>query len=294
MNIILNKLKENLDDDSIKTIDVIYKRILNYPEFSYKQILIPNNENIIGGLLKEEKVIFKPKKIKKLYGITLRTNLISTSVFNFFHGLTYLPQKVQEYIENKDFIDIGAYIGDSAIALKRYNYKKIYSIEISRASIKEYKRNMKLNSISENRYKIINCAISQKDGLPPIKIIDSGSAGLSLKRTITSRADEILVEQKTLSKIITENNISPCFIKMDIEGFAMECLQGGIDSIIKYRPVLSIAIYHNPIEFFEIKPYLQSKLTNYTFLIRKLSNKIINNHCHSEIIIIAYPNEREK
>lgn len=64
MNIILNKLKENLDDDSIKTIDVIYKRILNYPEFSYKQILIPNNENIIGGLLKEEKVIFKPKKLK--------------------------------------------------------------------------------------------------------------------------------------------------------------------------------------------------------------------------------------
>ncbi len=291
MNEKLKNLKLHLDKYSQRTIDVIYQRILNYPEEKYKQILIPKKNNIIGGLLEEEKTAFNAKKIKKEQKINFKTSLMETSVFKFYHGIIFLPKNVQKYINEKDFIDIGAYIGDSAVALRKYNYKKIYSIEMSRQSIFEYKKNMKLNSINEEKYKIINCAVAKQDGLPPIRIIDSGSAGLSLKRTDSSKSKNIIIEQKTLSLIIKENNIIPGFVKMDIEGMAMDCLIGGINAIKKARPVLSIAIYHNPIEFFEVKPFLESQLSNYTFLIRKLSNQIYNNNCHSEIILIAFPNE---
>lgn len=60
-------------------------------------------------------------------------------MFNFFHGLTYLPQKVQEYIENKDFIDIGAYIGDSAIALKDTIIKKYILLKYQEHRLKNTK-----------------------------------------------------------------------------------------------------------------------------------------------------------
>lgn len=287
----LGNLQSNLDEYSIKTVEVVYTRILNYPEFKYKQTLIPNRKNIIGGLLEEEKIEFNPRKVKRNLHVVLAPSLLESSVFTFFHGLALLPIEVQKHIQGKDFMDVGAYIGDSAIALKKFNYKKIYSIEMSRQSISEYKKNMILNSIPKNRYEIINCAVTDREGLPPARIVDSGSAGLSIKKLSRTKASEIVVEFKTLNAIIADNNIKPAFIKIDVEGAGMECIKGGLRSLKKFRPVLSIAIYHNPIEFFEIKPYLESELPNYVFMIRKLSNTITNNSCHAETILLAYPNE---
>ena len=120
----LKNLKLHLDKYSQITIDVIYQRILNYPEERYKQILVPQKDNIVGGLLEEEKIEFNSKKIKKEQKINFKTNLMETSVFKFYHGITFLPENVQKFINEKDFIDIGAYIGDSAVALRKYNYKK--------------------------------------------------------------------------------------------------------------------------------------------------------------------------
>lgn len=287
----LGNLQSNLDEYSIKTIKVVYTRILNYPEFKYKQTLIPNRKNVVGGLLEEEKIEFNPRKVKKNLHVVLDSSVLESSVFTFYHGLSFLPTEVQKHIQGKDFIDVGAYVGDSAIALKKFNYKKIYSIEMSKQSISEYKKNMILNSIPKNRYEIINCAVTDREGLPPIKIIDSGSAGLSIKKISRTKASEIEVELKTLNTIITDNNIKPAFIKIDVEGAGMECINGGLKSLKKFRPVLSIAIYHNPIEFFEVKPYLESELPNYIFMIRKLSNSIINNFCHAETFLLAYPSE---
>ncbi len=287
----LADLQLDLDGYSKKTIEVVYTRILNYPEFKYKQTVIPNRKRVIGGLLEEEKIEFNPRKVRKNLHVILDSSLLESSVFTFYHGLTILPVKVQKYVENKDFMDIGAYVGDSAIALKKFNYKKIYSIEMSKQSILEYEKNMAQNSISDSRYKIINCAVTDREDAPQMTIIDSGSAGLSLKKINRTKAFEIKVELKTLNAIIAENDIEPSFIKIDVEGAGMECVKGGLESLKRFRPVLSVAIYHNPVEFFEIKPFLESELTNYTFMIRKLSNTITNNSCHAETILLAYPNE---
>jgi hypothetical protein len=89
--------------------------------------------------------------------------------------------------------------------------------------------------------------------------------------------------------LIGDYKINPSFIKMDIEGVALDCLKSGITSLKKYRPVMSIAIYHNPIEFFEVKPYLEAELDDYTFIVRKLSNTTQDFDCHAETILLAYP-----
>jgi FkbM family methyltransferase len=287
----LAKLKLGLDEYSIKTIDIVFSRILNYPESKYKQPFSANKKNIIGGLLNEESIKFNPYQIKRKYKLKLKTSLIESSVFEFYHGLTFLPKKVQNLVRGKDFIDIGAYVGDSAIALRKYDYKKNYSIEMSLQSISDYRKNMLSNGIYDNMFEIINCAVSSKEGLPTIKVKDNGSAGLSLNNNKPTKASEIEVELKTLDTIISEYNIKPAFIKIDIEGMGKDCIAGGLKSLKVFRPVISIAIYHNPIEFFEIKPMLELELSDYSFMIRKLSNSITNNSCHAETILLAYPNE---
>ena len=187
-------------------------------------------------------------------------------------------------------MDVGAYVGDSAVALRKFQYSKIYSLEISLKSIEAYKHNLNQNKIPQEEYEVLNIGVAASDDEAPIRIFDTGSAGLSLYRK-EGKYDEIEVGKKSLDWIVIQNSIQPKFIKVDIEGAGMDFVRGASKTLIKHRPVLSIAIYHNPIEFFEAKPILENLLDNYTFLIRKLNSRIKNNLIHSEVILLAYPNE---
>jgi FkbM family methyltransferase len=215
---------------------------------------------------------------------------IEESVFYYYHGLSLLPDAVTKYIKDNDFIDAGAFIGDSAIALKDFQYKKIYSLEISQKSIKSYKFNLARYNVSTDKFEIINVSIASNNDGTPVKLLDTGSSGLSILRK-SGKYDEISVEQKTVDYIVDKYKISPRFIKVDIEGNGLEFVKGAKETLTKFRPVLSIAIYHNPYEFFEVKPLLERLLDDYVFLIRKLTAGIKNNLCHSEVVLMGYPKE---
>ncbi|MCF8223790.1 MAG: FkbM family methyltransferase [Bacteroidales bacterium] len=293
MNEKISRLKKNLDKESLHILDIIMQRILHYPDESFKR-KIPKKVPVIGGLLEVEKYDNRIKvnkylsKVKKECGLPRK--YIQDSVFYYKHGLLFLPSSVEQYISNQDFIDIGAFIGDSAISLKQYNYKKIYSIEVSRKSIANYKTNLEKCKISSENYEVINVCIESEDHHKPVKLPDTGSAGLSVNRK-SGKYDFITVEQKSLDSIVADFKINPRFIKVDIEGNCLKFVNGAKKTLLKYRPVLSLAIYHNPGEFFDVKPALENILDNYTYVIRKLSGGIINNQCHSEIILLAYPKE---
>lgn len=289
MNDRLLALKNGMDDYSKTTISTLYKRLLNYPEFSYGVKIKPTDNKPIGGLLEEEKIKINNSKLLKKEKIKIKTNHIDSSVFYFHHGLKVLPDKIQKMVGGGDFIDLGAFVGESALILNQYNYKKIFSVDMSKVSIGNYKSNMAKNNISEDKFEVLNYAISDTNG-DTIKFADSGSSGLSTNWESNTKDRIIEVPTITLDSLIGDYKINPSFIKMDIEGVALDCLKSGITSLKKYRPVMSIAIYHNPIEFFEVKPYLEAELDDYTFIVRKLSNTTQDFDCHAETILLAYPN----
>lgn len=292
---LIKNLKSGLDEESCHTVDVLIERMLVYPdEKDKRKHKHKTPKEPVGGYLSfEEKKNSRQAKIglaqaKKKFPV--KPKVYEESVFYYHHGLTLLPRSVQHYLHGKVFLDCGAYIGDSAIALSGYNYEKIYSIEMSKKSIERYHSNMERNKMDRDRYEIIEMGISASDDLDPIILPDTGSAGFSLFRT-TSKYDHIEVVQKSLDFIVHQNHIQPSFIKADIEGAAYEMVKGGVKTFTTNRPVFSIAIYHNPSEFFEIKPFLQKTLPDYTFLIRKLDSSFLYNQCHSETVLIGYPNE---
>ena len=289
----ISELRNNLDKESIETIDVIVQRILHYPDERYKQKTSKRKE-IIGGLLPCEMDQIRINISRKLKSDKQKLKYISKhieeSVFYYYHGLSLLPEQIKDYIKNQDFIDAGAFIGDSAIALKEYQYKKIYSVEISQKSIIKYRANLARNNINVNKFDIINICIASTNDKAPIKLADTGSSGLSLLRK-AGKYDEIMVDQKSIDYIVDQYNIYPRFIKVDIEGNALEFVKVAKETLTKFRPVLSVAIYHNPYEFFEVKPLLENLLHDYVFMIRKLSSGIKNNLCHSEVALMGYPKE---
>jgi FkbM family methyltransferase len=287
------ELKRNLDKESVETIEVIVQRLLNYPDERFKRKISRRSE-ITGGLLPVEQepakklINEKLKDLKK--GLRLPSKYIEESVFYFYHGLTLLPDEITKYIKDQDFIDAGAFIGDSAIALKEYRYRRIFSIEMSQKSIERYRVNLANCGINPDKFEIINIGLASNDYEPPARLWDTGSSSLSFLRK-SGKYDEISVEKKSIDSIVDKYKIVPRFIKVDIEGNSLEFVKGAGKTLTKFRPVLSIAIYHNPYEFFEVKPMLEDLLTDYIFIIRKLSGGIKNNLCHSEIVLLGYPKE---
>lgn len=288
-----NRLLQGLDQNSIQVVETVCQRFLAYPDESKKE-KTSKNRPVVGGLLPVEspamvkEINSKLQEVGRLYDLPKES--IEASVFYFYHGLSLLPPSLIEYVKGEDFVDVGAYVGDSAIALGKYDYRKIYSIEMSQHSISAYHRNMEKAGIAREKYEVINVAIGTKDNLPAIELPDTGSAGFSLMRK-RGKYDVIQIQQQSFDTLVEEHGIIPRFIKVDIEGYAMHFVQGGLQALKKYRPVLSLAVYHNPTEFFEIKPFLEKELPNYGFMIRKLTPGIQNNLCHSEVILLAYPLE---
>jgi len=293
MNIKICGLKNGLDSESVDTIDVILKRIMYYPDESNKK-KISRRDEIAGGLLPAE-----TDRVRKEIERTLKccrrkykslSNHIEESVFYYYHGLSLLPAGIAEYIKDNDFIDLGAFIGDSAIALREFKYKKIFSVEMSLKSILKYKTNLHRSNIYEDKFEIINACISSNDDEEPVRLPDTGSSGFSVMRR-KGKYDEISVDRKSLDYLVEKYKISPRFIKVDIEGNSLEFVTGAKKTLARFRPVLSIAVYHNPCEFFEVKPLLEELLNDYVFMVRKLSGGIKNNLCHSEVVLLGYPKE---
>ena len=289
----IEALKKNLEPESIELIQIMIRRFLFYPDQKYKRRTSKKGA-VVGGLLlietKSKQRLIDQQLRLQTKSVKLPSWTIEESVFYFYHGLSLLPKEARDYIKEQHFIDVGAFIGDSAIALIKYQYSKIYSLEISLKSIARYHLNMRENNIPPEKYKILNIGVASSDHEPPVKINDTGSAGFSFYRS-GGKYDEIQIEKKSFDWIVDKNEIQPKFIKVDIEGAAMDFVKGASKTLTKFRPVLSIAIYHSPTEFFEVKPALENLLVDYTFLIRKLACGVKNNLIHAEVVLLAYPNE---
>ncbi len=287
------ELIRGLDAESVKTINTILERVKAYPDEKDKR-RVSRRKAVAGGLLPLESAPVKKqieyslsadrKKYKRIF------RHLDESVFYFHHGLSLLPENVLSYLRNKDFIDVGAHSGDSAFALRKFGFRKTYSVEMSHKSIERYRINMARLKISDDSFELINVCVADMDNKDPAQFADTGSTALSLLRN-KGKYDWITVEQKTLDRIVNEHHILPGLIKADIEGMSLDCMKGAVETIKNHRPVLSVAVYHNPHEFFEVKPFLEKTLVDYTFIIRKLSAGIKNNLCHSDIFLLAFPNE---
>ena len=180
-------------------------------------------------------------------------------------------------VKNKNIIDAGAYIGDSAILFSDYTDKNIYSFE---PFLHYY--NMMLKTIELNKKNnIIPVNMALGDSNKELSLYSNGdlNMGLSIDRN-SEQSDINCIENKvkmaTLDSYVKENNIEVGLIKTDLEGFEQPFLKGALETIKEQKPVLIISIYHNYSDFFEIKPMIENLNLGYKFrIIRNKSQHLI-------------------
>jgi len=273
-NISIQKFNADLNLESKKVVIDLIKKLQYY----YTHSLIDKRELFSIEDLQDEIEFNKTINLTKQKMI-LAKNDYEPSIFQYHCGLKLIKEDIIiNNLKNKDFIDGGAYIGDSAVIFEKYyNPNKIYAFE---PDDKNY--NLLSKTIIRNNLKKI---IPIKKGLgEQEKIISFKSQGAL---SSISRQGENKIDIITIDDFVLKNNLKIGLIKLDVEGYELNVLKGAIKTIKKYNPILLIAIYHNGKQFFETKDFIKKINDSYKFLIRKLTPRCFLN----ETFLIAYYNE---
>ncbi len=236
------------------------------------------NEGVIYKLTRKESkelqklaTHFYPQILKlseNLYaykGYFLPERHFEEGVFFYEHSLKVLHPQTLAKMRQKDIIDVGGFIGDSAIIFERkFTDKKVYTFEPTKKNFKLMKRTLKLNNAK--RIVPVNLGLGAEESQMQINILGSASS-IQLDWGYQSEKEDIKIT--TLDSFVRENKIEVGFIKVDIEGFEMEFLKGAKETIMQQKPAMLISIYHQPSDYFGIKPLIESWNLGYKFKIHK-------------------------
>ena len=143
--------------------------------------------------------------------------------------------------ENYICFDIGANIGETTMNFARLAPKgKVFSFEPVPFLFQRLKTNLELNNFPS--VFLNNLAVSDKEEeLFFEKPVDNNSAGISLNKEKSNTSQ--VVHSTTIDLFVSANNIDKIdFMKIDVEGFEYFVINGGLNTLKKFKPVLFIEI----------------------------------------------------
>ena len=172
----------------------------------------------------------------------------------------------KKYItDNITIIDCGSFIGSHTILLSKiHKNNDIIAFEMMPEHYKILLDNIKLNNL--NNVLTFNMALNNNVGfinIPNInyKTDNTNFGGTSMHTNISEKSD-LKIPTITLDYILPYINESKPvkFIKMDIEGNEIKCLEGSKNLLTKYKPIILIEIWSHEYQNFinnEIWGFLQ-------------------------------------
>lgn len=172
-----------------------------------------------------------------------------------------------EYFGNKDIIDAGAYIGDSSLAFTKLTSSKVHAFEPFEESFNKMQDNIKLNNV--NNIVPVKASLSDINGEEKIYLSGDNIQGITTDESYRRYDQSFTIKTMTIDNYVKENNLNVGFIKVDVEGAEKRLLEGAIETIKSQKPFLILSIYHNPEDFFEIKPWIEKLDLGYNFKISK-------------------------
>lgn len=158
-------------------------------------------------------------------------------------------------IQNNIVLDIGANIGNHTLYfLSHFPKCRVICFEPIKDTFKILERNIELNHFSQ-RTSLYNKAIGASKGRASIEFYNPLNIGsTSILENQRGNIDIITIDELSFNE-----NVS--FVKIDVEGFEKNVIDGMINTIKKYHPFIMIEIRH--CYFSNIKAILSSE--NYKY-----------------------------
>ena len=270
-----NALISGLDNESKNTVsDIIHRmEVISDGNKALRDIFSQREQDEFVRMNDE----FKSKIVKlndNLYyynGYYLPVNQFDSSVFYSKYAIDELT--TLDSVRNKDIIDAGGYVGDTALLFSSYTDKSIHVFEASPSNMDIIRETIRLNQL-ENIVPVSK-ALGEKSGTATFSLGERNSCNSLVERPGYNYPNHIEVPVITLDDYVRENDLEVGLIKVDIEGGEQLLLKGAVETIRTQHPILLISIYHSANDFFEIKPMIEKMCDKYTFRIIKPANSAI-------------------
>ncbi len=175
--------------------------------------------------------------------INPKNGYLDAQVYLYKEYERHIVKEIMRNLKDGDVVlDVGANIGIHSLFMSKCVNKsgKVVSFEPISYIRNQFERSVLLNKI-EN-ITVLPFALGEKEAIEIIHVREGNVGGSSLLGESTSTKDE---EIKVVS--LDSLNLSPNFIKMDVEGYEYLALLGSESTIKKYKP--KILMEYSPIYY---------------------------------------------
>ena len=223
-------------------------RTIAFPALAIRRAILARQEAVkrnvasnLASLLTEDPVL-RLEEFESSYVVDRRSDLFSRIVTN----RSYEPELAnlcRKYVDSKkDVVDIGANVGFFSVFFASLTPGKILSVEPTPNAISYLKRNIEMNDASD-RVIVYEGAASDQEGQIEIKSVlgkeEYSSLGVMSHPEITGSEWKLIrIETSTLDNLVKTNNLSPGFLKVDVEGMEHLVFGGASDTLRNHRPII--------------------------------------------------------
>jgi FkbM family methyltransferase len=156
----------------------------------------------------------------------------------------YMVQIFNALIKKNDVVaDVGANIGLTALLFSDLA-QSVYAFEPSPSTFKILQNNLNLNAIKN--VQTINIGLGLKSENLTITFAKNNRSGGFVSEKI--RPDDGHISEdisiRTLDNFFADQHIVPSFLKIDVEGFEQNVINGGLSFINKHKPTVVMEMNH--------------------------------------------------
>jgi FkbM family methyltransferase len=274
---LFDKLESNGDKDLLITL-------LAYRILGYKKILLPLNTPEYWSKLKQvEKLEDKTKSLDSGF-LSFKLNLTDLKPIGFPIKLFFSPAGVmadyvvEQYRYQKEnlliavepgdvVLDGGGCFGDTALYFANAAGVNghVFSFEFIPSNMAIWKKNLSLNPQLEKQCSLVEAPLWSKSN-QDVHYVSNGPASVVSFEPLPN--EDGTTKTMTIDDFVATRNLNRLdFIKLDIEGAELHALRGATQTLIKYRPKLAVALYHNGRDFKEIPEFIDNLGCGYKFFL---------------------------
>ena len=272
----MKKLEQMLcDEASVEAVRLGIKRLEAFPSPTFQNVVFYSPYEMSTESERadwEEHVKKFPEYAKLANG---EYPYFDPPQFFYRHGAIFLDSSVIDRLAGGVFYQCGAFCGASLIAMNQYKPSKMYGFEPALSAGRFLQANVKRAGL-EN-VNLFRLCISDRPGRATVPDYDKdGKPCKSEAKVVPLDLFEQKIEEKGRA----------AWIQADVGGMSLPVLRGAEKMIKRDKPLITVAIYHNPEEFFEIVPMLHEWVPEYKFMVRRCQCNL--KITYSEITLIAY------
>lgn len=272
----MEKLEAMLcDEESVAAVRLGMKRLEAFPSPEFQKIVF----YLPYGMATERERADWDKHVDRFPEYAKLTHgeypYFDPPQFFYHHGAIFLDDAVKKRLEGGVFFQCGGYCGASLIAMSQYKPSMMYGFEPAMSCGLFLQANIKRAGLTN--VKAFRMCVGDKIGKAVVPDRDKDGKPCKAEVPITS-LDYFKQARRETGRTT--------WIQADVGGMSLPVVRGAERMIKQDKPLITVAMYHNPEEFFEIVPLLHEWVPEYKFMVRRCQCNL--RIPYSEITLIAY------